>query len=150
MTDEDIPGVDLCSRIRAMSSARTALAVLGCFAFAGCDLSETASSDVKQVRDGDPARGRVIIASGVHGCAACHSIPGIRAPRGVVGPPLGGMARRGFIAGQLPNTPDVLVAFLQNPPALVPATGMPDVRVSLEEARHIAAFLYTLEPSDAP
>jgi cytochrome c2 len=129
---------------------RIALVVLGCFAFVGCDLSETASSDVKQVRDGDPARGRAIIASGVHGCTACHSIPGIRAPRGVVGPPLGGMARRGFIAGQLPNTPDVLVAFLQNPPALVPGTGMPDVRLSLEEAGHIAAFLYTLEPARDP
>jgi cytochrome c2 len=133
-----------------MNRARFALATLTCFAFAGCDLSETVSSDDKQVRDGDPARGRAIIASGVHGCTACHSIPGIRAPRGVVGPPLGGMARRGFIAGQLPNKPDVLVAFLQNPPALVPETGMPDVRVSLEEARHIAAFLYTLEPARDP
>jgi hypothetical protein len=32
----------------------------------------------------------------------------------------------------------------------VPETGMPDVRVSLEEARHIAAFLYTLEPARDP
>jgi cytochrome c2 len=107
-------------------------------------------SDDKQVRDGDPARGRAIVASGVHGCTACHTIPGIQASRGVVGPPLGGMARRSFIAGQLPNKPDVLVAFLQDPPAFVPETGMPDVRVSLEEARHIAAFLYTLEPARDP
>ena len=137
-------------RIRAMSSARITLVVLGCFACVGCNLSETASSDVKQVRDGDPARGRAIIATGVHGCAACHAIPGIRAPRGVVGPPLGGMARRGFIAGQLPNKPGVMVAFLQNPPALAPQTGMPDVGLTLEEARHIAAYLYTLEPARWP
>ena len=72
------------------------------------------------------------------------------APRGVVGPPLDGMASRAFIAGQLPNTPDVLVAFLQNPPALVPATGMPDVRLSLDQARHVAAYLYTLKAPRAP
>ncbi len=134
-----------------MSRARTALIALACFGVAGCDLSGTASSDTnKQVPNGDPARGRAIIASGVHGCTACHTVPGIRAPRGVVGPPLAGMARRAFIAGQLPNKPDVLVAFLQDPPALVPETGMPDVRLSLAEARHIAAYLYTLEPSDEP
>jgi cytochrome c1 len=59
------------------------------------------------------------------------------------------MARRALIAGQLPNRPDVLVAFLQDPASLVPATGMPDVRLSLEDARHIAAYLYTLEPTRA-
>lgn len=99
---------------------------------------------------GDPARGRAIIASGVHGCTACHAIPGIRTARGVVGPPLGGLARRAFIAGQLPNNMGMLVAFLQNPAALAPRTGMPDVGLTPEEARHIAAFLYTLERSGAP
>ena len=48
---------------------------------------------------------------------------------------------------QLPNRPDVLVAFLQDPPALVPRTGMPNVGLTLEQARHIAAYLYTLETS---
>jgi hypothetical protein len=55
------------------------------------------------------------------------------------------MAQRAFIAGQLPNTPDVLVAFLQHPAALVPRTGMPDVHLSLEDARHVAAYLYSFE-----
>src|SRR5438094_2154334 len=63
------------------------------------------------VRGGDPARGRAIIATGVHGCAACHAIPGIRIPNGIIGPALGGIAQRGFIAGQLPNRTDVLIAF---------------------------------------
>jgi cytochrome c len=39
----------------------------------------------------------------------------------------------------------VLVAFLQDPPALVPQTGMPNVGLTLEQARHIAAYLYSLE-----
>lgn len=60
------------------------------------------------------------------------------------------MAGRGFIAGQLPNKPGVMVAFLQDPAALVPTTGMPDVGLSLDEARHIAAYLYTLDEPDAP
>jgi cytochrome c553 len=98
----------------------------------------------------DPARGQAILAGGAHGCTACHTIPGVRAPRGIVGPPLDGVAARSFIAGRLPNKPDVLIAFLQNPPALVPQTGMPDTRLSLAEARDIAAYLYTLEPSHAP
>jgi cytochrome c2 len=127
-----------------------ALVALGCFAATGCDRSGTAAADAKQVPDGDPARGRAIVASGAQGCEACHAVPGMQAPRGVVGPPLGGMARRGFIAGQLPNKPEVLVAFLQNPAALVPETGMPDVRLGLAEARDVAAFLYTLEPANEP
>jgi cytochrome c oxidase subunit II len=129
---------------------RIALVALGSAALAGCDLSQTATgTKSKAVPGGDPARGHAIVASGAHGCTACHAIPGIRAPRGVAGPPLDGMARRAFIAGQLPNEPDVLVAFLQDPPALVPATGMPDVRLSLDEARDVAAFLYALEPVEA-
>jgi cytochrome c2 len=128
-----------------------ALVALGCLGVAACDLSGTASTDNRQVRnkhvqDGDPARGRAIVAGGAYGCTACHTIPGL-APRGVVGPPLAGMARRAFIAGQLPNKPELLVAFLQNPPALVPNTGMPDVRLGLDEARDVAAYLYTLGPS---
>jgi cytochrome c553 len=112
------------------------------------DTSRVSSREL--VRGGDPARGRAIIAAGVHGCAACHTIPGIPSPNGIVGPRLDGLSRRGFIAGQLPNRPDVLVAFLQDPPALVPQTGMPNVGLTGEQARDIAAYLYSLETSSAP
>jgi len=100
------------------------------------------------VFSGDAVRGRALVASGAYGCAACHDIPGIRAPRGIVGPPLRGLAQRGIIAGELPNTPDVLVAFLRDPSALVPATGMPNVGLTIEDARHIAANLYTLRVTE--
>ena len=132
-----------------MRRLRLALLAVACLGLAGCDLFETASYKDKVVENGDPARGRAIVASGVHGCTTCHAIPGMRGVRGVVGPPLSGLARRGFIAGQLPNVPGVLIAFLENPPALVPNTGMPNVGLTPEEARHIAAYLYSLEPSDA-
>jgi len=32
----------------------------------------------------------------------------------------------------------------------VPATGMPDVGLSVEDARHVAAYLYTLAADRAP
>ena len=98
---------------------------------------------------GDAGRGRAIVASGEHGCAACHVIPGIRRATGIVGPPLGGLAQRCFLAGQLPNNLEVLVSFLRDPPALVPRTGMPNVGLDDREARDIAAFLMTLRASDA-
>lgn len=122
-----------------------------CLVFATCDLSRTASRDTPHVRYGDAARGQTVVASGAYGCTACHDVPGVRGPKGVVGPPLAGIAQRAFIAGQLPNNPDMLVRFLQDPPALVPETGMPDVRLSLDQARDVAAYLYTLDQrSDAP
>lgn len=132
-----------------MTLARALCLVLGCLGI-GCDLSRPPPLDDKRVPDGNAARGRAIVAGGIYGCTACHTVPGMPGPGGVVGPPLGGLAARSFIAGQMPNKPDVLVAFLQNPTALVPQTGMPDVRLTLGEARDIAAYLYTLEPSHAP
>jgi cytochrome c2 len=131
-------------------SRRIALAVLSCVVLIGCDLSESATGeDARTIAGGNPARGQAILAAGSHGCAGCHTIPGVRAARGVVGPPLDGMARRSFIAGQLPNEPEVMLAFLQDPPALLPQTAMPNVLLSLQQARDIAAYLYTLEPSNA-
>jgi cytochrome c2 len=116
----------------------------------GCGRGLAPAADSSAGSPGDPARGRELVASGAYGCTGCHDIPGMSSPRGIVGPPLAGMARRAFVAGQLPNRPEVLVAFLQDPASLVPGTGMPDVRLSLEDARHVAAYLYTLEPPRAP
>lgn len=141
--------VGLRRRTRAVSRRprRLLVALAACAGLAACDLSETdaAARNNKVVQGGDAARGRAIVASGEYGCAACHTIPGIRAPRVVVGPALHGVAHRGLIAGRLPNTPAVLVAFLADPPALAPETGMPDVGLTLDQARHVAAYLYTLE-----
>lgn len=128
---------------------RLGILALACVGVAACDLSDEPSYDKRVVEGGDPARGQAILASGIHGCPACHAIPGVDTIKGVVGPPLAGLAWRGSIAGQLPNRPGMLIAFLQNPPALVPETGMPDVGLTNEEARDVAAYLYTLEAPDA-
>jgi mono/diheme cytochrome c family protein len=128
---------------------RLAVAAFVPLAAVGCDLAP-APPNTKRVEDGDPARGFALIASGSYGCAACHAIPGIRFPKGNVGPPLAGMAGRSLIAGHLPNKPGVLVAFLKDPPTLAPQTGMPNVGLSIAQARDIAAYLYTLEAPNGP
>src|SRR6476469_4137117 len=75
-------------RRHVSARVRITLIVLSCVSLTGCDLAREAPTSDKQVRDADPARGRAIVESGAHGCTACHAIPGIRAPRGMVGPPL--------------------------------------------------------------
>jgi cytochrome c2 len=92
---------------------------------------------------GDPEIGRQLIEH--YGCGACHRIPGVPEADGLVGPPLDSMGRRSFIAGQLPNTPDNMVRWLRDPPKVDPGNAMPDLGISTEEARNIAAYLAGLD-----
>ncbi|GAB3551611.1 hypothetical protein GCM10027343_36090 [Noviherbaspirillum agri] len=96
-----------------------------------------------QLADADPARGSAAIAR--HGCVSCHTIPGIGGPGSNVGPPLDRIATRAYIGGVLPNTPEAMVQWLRNPPAVDPRTAMPNMNIAEPEARDIAAYLYTLE-----
>jgi cytochrome c2 len=91
---------------------------------------------------GNPERGRTAIAR--YGCGTCHLVPGIRDAVGLVGPPLMHWSRRGYIAGRLPNTPADLVHWIVAPQAIEPGTAMPMLGISVDEARDIAAYLYTL------
>lgn len=92
---------------------------------------------------GDRERGRELVRSA--GCTTCHAIPGVPAQPGSVGPPLDGFAGRRTIAGRLPNTPDDLVRWVLDPQEVDPGNIMPDVGLSEDEARAVAAFLSTLE-----
>jgi mono/diheme cytochrome c family protein len=93
--------------------------------------------------EGDAANGRRVI--GRLGCGACHVIPGVGGARGRVGPSLAGFARRGYIAGGLPNRPTLLVRWIRDAPSLAPRTAMPAFPLTELEARDVAAFLYGLE-----
>jgi len=93
--------------------------------------------------DGNPAHGKQIIQS--YGCGSCHTIPGIRTAHGLVGPPLTSFGRRTMIAGELPNSPDNLIRWIQNPPAVEPKTAMPNLGLTSEQAHDVAAYLYTLQ-----
>ena len=91
---------------------------------------------------GSAAEGKRIVAD--EACGVCHAIPGIRGARGVVGPPLYFWSRRTYIAGELPNTPENLVRWIQNPRAIEPKTAMPNLGLTEDQARDVAAYLYTL------
>jgi cytochrome c1 len=95
-----------------------------------------------RVAGGEQERGRRIVAH--LGCGVCHAIPGIAGARGRVGPPLASFGSRTFIAGLVPNRPAELVRFVQDAPAIAPGTAMPRLSMSDQEARDVAAYLYSL------
>jgi cytochrome c1 len=88
-------------------------------------------------------RGRAAIEQ--HGCVACHVIPGISNPGSHVGPSLERIGTRGYIAGVLANTPDNMLRWLRDPPAIDPRTAMPKIPMSEQETKDMAAYLYTLK-----
>ncbi len=91
---------------------------------------------------GDAKRGSVVI--GRSGCGSCHEIPGIMHAEGMVGPPLDHFSRRTIVAGLLPNTPANLVHWIRDPQQVVPGNAMPDAGLDDQQARDVAAYLYTL------
>lgn len=88
-------------------------------------------------------RGRDLLVQ--YRCGSCHNIPGVPASRGVVGPPLDAWGKRSYIAGRMPNRPEVLVRWIVAPHALVPGTMMPSMGVSPAEAQAMTAYLFSLE-----
>lgn len=95
-----------------------------------------------QVAGGSAQLGQKLIAQ--YQCGACHAIPGVPAATSQAGPALAGFGRRSYIAGGIPNFPAPLTQWLVDPPAMKPGTMMPNVGVSPADARHMAAYLYTL------
>lgn len=91
---------------------------------------------------GDPENGRLLLRQ--FGCGGCHSIPGVANASGRVGPPLEGVARRVYLGGVLPNTPQNMAAFIRAPQQFDPRTAMPDMGVTPHHARDMVAYLYTL------
>jgi putative membrane protein len=91
---------------------------------------------------GEPKIGKQVIQQ--YGCASCHTIPGIPGANALVGPSLEHIASRMYIAGVLPNTPENMLWWLQNPPAVDPLTAMPNLGVTEADARDMAGYLYTL------
>jgi cytochrome c2 len=107
--------------------------------FCGCQsIEETAAART----GGSPARGKEAIRR--YGCEACHSIPGIAGARGQIGPPLDGIGSRAHLASQLPNTPENLIRWIRDPQSIAPGTAMPEMGVTEQDGKDIAAYLYTL------
>jgi cytochrome c len=75
------------------------------------------------------------------GCGTCHSIPGVTAANGRVGPSLASFGERREIAGRVPNTEAALVRWILDPQGVEPGTLMPDVGATDEQARAMADYL---------
>lgn len=92
---------------------------------------------------GDARRGADLIKQ--YHCGSCHDIPGISGADGNVGPPLQRIGTRTYIAGYIRNSPDNMAAWIEDPQAALPGNAMPGMGIAQQDARDIAAFLYTLK-----
>lgn len=117
---------------RALATVLAAAAVV---VTAGCG-----SGAERAGAPGDADIGRQLVSA--FGCGGCHRIGGVRDADGRVGPSLRGLAGRRTIAGALPNTPATVARWVHDPPAIDPATLMPDLGITRDQARDIAAYLY--------
>lgn len=91
---------------------------------------------------GDADRGRLLLEQ--YDCGSCHVIPDVRRARGTTGPTLEHFSRRIYLAGELPNQPEMLQQWIRHPRSLVPDTPMPDQAVPEPHARDMAAYLLGL------
>lgn len=120
------------SPIRAWTTS-----VLLCAAVAGC------GDEARAPLGGDPDNGRLLLRQ--FGCGSCHRIPDVAGAKGNVGPSLEGIARRVYLGGVLPNTPENMVRWIRNPKQFDPPTAMPTLPVSEGQARDMVAYLQGLK-----
>jgi len=77
-----------------------------------------------------------------YGCGGCHSLTGVPGARGLVGPTLDGIGSRVMLGGRLENRPDNMMRWIADPQGVSPGTAMPNLGVTPQDRRDIAAFLY--------
>ena len=94
-------------------------------------------------KEPDVARGKQLVR--LNGCHGCHTIPQINDASGNIGPPLNGIGSRAYLSGVRSNSTDMLMEWIRFPQKIVPGNAMPDMGVSEEDARDIAAFLDSLK-----
>lgn len=126
---------DAASRVLPFVVLACATVVSGCHSSAAVREAETLTG-------GSVARGKTAI--GRYGCGACHTIPGIERATATVGPPLTQVAVRHYLGGHLTNTPGNMIRWIQHPQLIDPKNAMPELGVTDQDAKDVAAFLYTL------
>lgn len=127
------------ARVARKSTIVTMLLLL----FVACT-READDRTAHELTGGSSSRGREAIQR--YGCGACHRIPGVDGASGQIGPPLDGIGSRVMLAGQLPNTPENMLRWIRDPQGMRRGTAMPNLNVTEDDARDIAAYLYTLRP----
>ncbi|MER8522838.1 MULTISPECIES: cytochrome c [unclassified Mesorhizobium] len=117
-------------------------------ALAGISLYFEQSRRVEQKADnatgGVSARAIPIMMA--NGCAGCHTITGVPGAQGLVGPRLdASLPTRVYVGGVLRNRPENLIRWIRGAREINPHTAMPSTRISEQEARDVAAYLYSLK-----
>ena len=88
------------------------------------------------------ADGKAVFAKSA--CVGCHTITGVSA--GVLAPNLTHFGSRATLAaGMWPNTPDNVAAWVQDPQRLKPGVKMPDLGLTNDQAKAVAAYLTSLK-----
>jgi cytochrome c len=124
-----------------MKAAGALIAIAIALLLSGC--GRKVEQEAMQMTGGDPERGKKAMVQ--YGCSSCHTIPGIREAKALVGPPLNQMASRNYIGGVLKNTPENMMQWIKDPPHVDHLTAMPNLHLSDADVRDIAAYLYTLK-----
>jgi cytochrome c oxidase subunit II len=76
------------------------------------------------------------------GCMGCHAVQAAGAPKGLIGPNLANVGSRAYIAaGWLRNTDANLERWIREPQAVKKGVLMPNLGVTVEEARALRAYL---------
>ena len=108
----------------------------------GCRRAERAEyRQEDQLTGGDARAGRQLIRE--KGCITCHTLDSVPGARGLVGPPLDGIADRSYLAGEIANTPENMVLWIEHPHQVESKTVMPEMGLSDQESKDIAAYLST-------
>jgi cytochrome c2 len=131
---------------RRRPDARRSLAAVAVVGVAlgpsACGADAAEARQAAAITGGNPALGPALMRR--YGCQTCHVIPGVDGADGLVGPPLTGIASRSYVGGVLTNTPEHMISWIVDPKAVDSLTAMPRTGVTASDARHIAAYLYTL------
>jgi cytochrome c oxidase subunit II len=76
------------------------------------------------------------------GCIGCHSLQAVDAPKGMIGPNLATVGSRAYIAaGWLKNTDENLEHWIREPQSVKKGVLMPNLGVTVEEAKALRAYL---------
>lgn len=93
---------------------------------------------------GNAERGKLLVTQ--YGCNVCHVTPGVGGPQGRIGPSLAHVASQPTLSNAtFKNTPENLAQFIQQPASLNPASSMPPLNVTPDDARDLTAYLMSLK-----
>ena len=113
------------------------VALSGCNWFRDFDFARGA-----RMTGGNPEMGRKKLAQ--HSCISCHVIPGVPKGDGKSAPSLANWSGRRTILNTLPNTPENLEKWLENPSHRKPNTTMPNLNISPQDSRDMTAYLFSI------